>query len=239
MCNLKEGVFLGNQVEAIPLDEWVESHSSEEEMRTVFINMDVALKYIHNHDYCVDVFYPTLIDILNNKPNYIRFRKLIELSKKNREEMIREDIFNSSLIQIGMYSNSLKYLTPEFLKSNFDSFTQFLPVSDVPYYRGVVQRNASVYLNDYVAEKKKRDLAELEKEVGGEGESSSKGAMVKSNGKAIGIESITNDKINDSIYRQINGLNDAAFVHALAIPSIILLTLFFMSFISWLVSILW
>lgn len=238
---MKVGDFLKNQIESVSLSEWAESHPSEEELRTLFLNMDIALQYIHKHGYCVDVFYPTMIDVLNNQPNYIRFRKLIELSKNedNRREMIREDIFRSALIQIGMYSNSLKYLTPDFLKNNFDSFVQFLPSSDSPYYRGVVQRGASVYLNDYAAERKKRDLAELEKEVGGDGESSSKGAMVKSNGKAIGFEAISNDKINDSIYRQINHLDESAFIHVLIIPTMILFTMFVLSLVSWVVSVLW
>lgn len=238
---MKVGDILKNQIESVSLAEWAENHPSEEDLRTLFINMDIALQYIHNHGYCVDVFYPTMIDVLNNQPNYIRFRKLIELSRNqdNRREMIREDIFHSALIQIGMYSNSLKYLTPDFLKSNFDSFVQFIPSSDVPYYRGVVQRGASVYLNDFVVEKKKRDLAELEKEVGGDGESSSKGAMVKSNGKAIGFETISNDKINDSIYRQINHLDEAAFIHILIIPTMILFSMFVLSLFSWIVSALW
>ena len=231
------------QVESIPLDQWVENHPSEDDLRTVFINMDIALKYIHNHNYCVDVFHPTMIDVLNNQPNCIRFRKLIELSKNpdNRREMIREDIFRSAFIQIGIYSNCLKYLTPAFLKSNFDSFVQFIPASDLPYYRGIVQRNSSVYLSDYSLEKRKRELAELEKEVGGDGSSTTNQGktMLKSNGKAVGFEVISNDKINDSIYRQINHLDEAAFVHILIIPSVILFTLFILSFISWIVSIFW
>ena len=76
--------------------------------------------------------------------------------------MIKEDIFNSSLIQVGIYSKSLKYLNPEFLKENFDDFPQFIPQGDVPYYRGVIQRGASVYFCEFALEKRKRDLEDLE-----------------------------------------------------------------------------
>ena len=55
-----------NSVESVTLLEWVNSHRSEEEMRSIFLNMDRALKYIHDHGYCIDVFYPTEINVLTN-----------------------------------------------------------------------------------------------------------------------------------------------------------------------------
>ena len=227
-----------NQFEPVTLSEWVDSHSNEDELREVFLNLDVALKYIHEHGYCVDVFYPTVIEILDNKPDHIRFKKLIELSKDSnrRQEMIKEDIFRSTFIQIGIYSNSLKYLSPEFLKSNFDSFTQFIPSSDIPYYRGVVQRNASVYFCDYDVERRKRDLQELESQV--EEDSGSKDStLVKSNVSIAGITPVNHDGINDGIYRQINGLNDSAFVNILIIPTIVFASMFLFGLLAWLVSV--
>ena len=58
--------------------------------------------------------------------NYVQFKKLVELSREYdiAKEMIKEDIFKSSLIQIGMYSNSLNHINPNFVKENFDSFAQ-------------------------------------------------------------------------------------------------------------------
>lgn len=229
-----------NHYEAVTLSEWIGSHSKEEELREVFLNLDKALKYIHNHGYCVDVFHPTVIEVLDNKPDHIRFKKLIELSKDSirRQEMIKEDLFRSSFIQIGIYSNSLKYLNPEFLKSNFDSFIQFIPNSDVPYYRGIIQRNAAVYLCEYDVERRKRDLEDLENQIDDNGDSKSAGnSLVKKNGASFGIEPVTNDKINDSIYRQINGLNDSAFVNALIIPTIVFVVLFIFGLFAWIISI--
>ena len=73
---------------------------NEEKMREVFLNMDIALKYIHDHNYCVEVFYPSEITVLENKPDHIQFNKLLELSSNPsiKNNMIKEDIFNSSLI---------------------------------------------------------------------------------------------------------------------------------------------
>ena len=242
-----EGDYVAEKYESVTLQEWVEMHPSEEERRTVFLNLDNTLKYIHDHGYCVDVFYPTMIDVLNNQPNQIRFRKLEEtLSEREkkdpnkdkiRDEKIREDLFRSSFNQIGIYSNTLKYLTPEFLKSNFDSFIQFLPEEDVPYYRGIIQRNAKVYFYEYDRERRTRELNNLNEQLG-EGTASNKGQMVKSNGKNIGVEPINNDRVNNSIYRQINGLKDAAFIHILIIPTTIIITMLLLAIISWITSFL-
>ena len=215
---------MNNKIESVSLDEWISTHHNDEEMRVVFLNMDRALKYIHEHGYCIEVFHPSEIMVLENKPDHIQFNKLLELSSdfSIRRDMIREDIFNSSLIQIGFYTNSLWRLNPEFLKEHFDEFSQFIPAGDVPYYRGVVQRDASVYFCEYALEKNNRDLEALEaqlKEEGGLGDSKS---LTKTSNHNIGVQSITNDSINDSIYKQINGLKDAAFVNLLIIPTITL-----------------
>lgn len=208
---------------SVTLAEWVNEHHSEEEMRSIFLNMDRALKYIHDHGYCIDVFYPTEINVLNNENDHIQFRKLVELSKDSSiaKEMIREDIFNSSLIQIGMYTNTLRNLNPENLKENFDSFAQFIPSDDVPYYRGVIQRGASVYYCEYSLERRKRDLEDLEKQLG-ELDESDKKAIESTPSDA----EITNKKVNDLIYRQISGVNEvAAFLDILIIPVIMIIIL--------------
>lgn len=209
-----------SNTESVTLSEWVNSHHSEDEMRSIFLNMDRALKYIHEHGYCIDVFYPTEINVLNNDDNYVQFKKLVELSKDYEiaKEMKREDIFRSSFIQIGMYTNSLNYLNPEFLKENFDSFAQFIPQDDVPYYRGVVQRGATVYLYEFFLEKRKRELEDLGKQVGD----------VSAEITAINEPSpaeLTNTKINNQIYRQINGVDQAAFLNMALIPIAILVLL--------------
>ena len=39
------------EIDKVNLLEWVKFHYSEESMREVFLNMDIALKYIHDHGY--------------------------------------------------------------------------------------------------------------------------------------------------------------------------------------------
>ena len=57
---------------AISLDDWIKSYRDEEEMREIFLNMDRAMKYIHDHGYCVKSFDPRNIMILNNSINQIK-----------------------------------------------------------------------------------------------------------------------------------------------------------------------
>jgi len=217
--------------ESMSLTEWVVTHPSEEERRAVFLNLDRALKYIHDHGYCIQIFHPSEIEVLNNDNQFIQFLHLMELSSDpvTRKQMIKEDIFNSSLIQIGIYSRSLKYLQPDFLRENFDSFVEFLPQEDVPYYRGVIQRGAGVYFCEYVLEKRNRDLEELEKELGEMTDEAEK-KLVKSD------INITNDEVNDIIYKQINGLRDSAFINWLLLPTVILGMLVLFGILSWVSS---
>lgn len=209
-----------NSVESVTLQEWVSTHHSEDEMRSIFLNMDRALKYIHEHGYCIDVFYPTEINVLNNNDNYVQFKKLVELSREYdiAKEMIKEDIFRSSLIQIGMYSNSLNHINPNFVKENFDSFAQFIPQDDVPYYRGVIQRGASVYYCEYSVERRKKDLEDLERQLGEVNEADKKVIETTPSNAEM-----TNKKVNDMIYRQINGIGEAAFTNITLIPIVILM----------------
>ena len=203
--------------------EWISIHHGEEEMRDVFLNMDIALKYIHSKGYCVEVFHPSKIEVLNNMPDHIRFTNIIPLSDDpvERRDMIKEDIFNSSLIQIGLYTNTLKYLSPNFLREKFDDISRFLPEGDIPYYRGVVQRGASVYFSEFAVEKVHRDLEQLEKQLS---ESEGEFSKPKINSYSMKNDNLENDSINDVIYKQISGRGEAAFASNIIIPGIILIT---------------
>ena len=204
--------------QSISLKSWIDSFRDEEEMKEIFLNMDRALKYIHEHGYCIQTFDPNCIEILNDSLNQIRFCELMKMpdDSMQQKKIIKEDIYNSSFIQIGLYTNCLSYLKKEFLKSNFDGFVTFLPENDVPYYRGVIERGASVYLCEFVAERTKRDLANLEKELTGEN-------VKPLNSVSAYNPSGVNDQINDSIYRHINSKrSDAAFVTTLMFPTLVL-----------------
>ena len=122
-------------------------------------------------------------------------------------------------------------IIPNFLRENFDQVAQFLPQGDVPYYRGVIQRGASVYFCEFALERRKHDLEELERQLGEEGESDS--STVDLNDSP---DEMVNRKVNDVIYKQINGLKEAAFVNLLLIPTISIAVLFLIGIILWIFS---
>ena len=214
--------------EVMSLSDWVICHPSEDELKEVFLNMDVAMKYIHEHGYCVEVFHPSQIFVLDDSPDHIKFSTVpLDEDYSSKEKMIKEDIFNSSLIQIGIYTKTLNNLTPDFLRDNFDEISQFIPASDVPYYRGVVQRGAKVYLSEFAAERSKRDLESLEEQLG----TSEEDKIDTSN-----FSPVTNDSINDQIYKSLNRGREAAFVNYLIIPTLILLSLLIIGVVGWVIS---
>lgn len=215
--------------DAVSLKSWVDTFRSEDELREVFLNMDRAMKYVHEHGYCVKTFDPREIEILNGSVNQIKFNTLLQMPSDYsiQRRIVKEDIYNSTFIQIGIYTKCLEYLNPDFLKQNFQRFSTFLPQGDIPYYRGIVERGASVYFCEYAMEKKKKDLEMLENEVssnvddaGGYGAGK---RLVKSNGTSISDDIHINDSINDSIYKQINSKSDAAFINFLVYPTIVLI----------------
>ncbi len=218
----------------VSLSDWYMHHHSEDERRVLFVSLHKTLKYIHDRGYCIAVFYPSVILVLYDNPEYIQFTKLMEmpLDIDKQREIIREDIFNACFIQIGLYSNTLAKLNPDFLMDNFDSFTEFLPPGDVSYYRGVIQRGASVYFCQFDVEKAKKEFADLQKQFG---EIDNQGPSTLPDSSE---EELTNKKINDVIYKQINGLRDAAFVHTFIIPAILIIIITLFGVVSWFISIL-
>jgi len=219
-----------NLNEAVSLGSWIGSFRDEEEMREIFLNMDRAMKYIHDRGYCVQSFDPNNIKILNNSIDQIKFDILpLPEDYTERKKYVKEDIYNSSFIQIGLYAKCLPYLKKDFLKANFDRFSEFLPSGDVPYYRGVIDRGASVYFCEYASEKANRDLAELERELGEDGKMLSSSVPKFDNTRV-------NDRINDSIYKQLSNRKDAAFVTFLIFPTALLVLGVVLALISLVIS---
>ena len=65
-----------NAYDFVSLESWIKTRHSEDEMREVFLNMDRAMKYVHDRGYCVKSFHPKEIELINRELNQIRFRTL-------------------------------------------------------------------------------------------------------------------------------------------------------------------
>lgn len=225
-------------IETITLQEWLDNFHTQEDLQTLFVNMDIAMKYVHHQGYYINSFALDKIEILNHSLRQVKFDSLEDLPGNFQEDkaLIRNNIFYSAVLQIGVYANCLPYFNGEainFLKHNLDNFSIFLPQEDLSYFKGVIERDASVYYSDYVGERKKRDLANLDREVseGGNGHGKS---LVKTNGTFQASDLVpNNDKENELIYANLLK-KDGAFVRSLIYPILVLtlgLTILLLSYI--------
>lgn len=198
------------------LREFYQDQSDPDKLKKLYYNMSTTMKYIHEQDYCVKSFNLNDIEILNTENlSPIRYKTVVKMPAEEEEQLTKEDIYNLAFINIGIYSNTLEHLKPQFLKDNFDLFAEFLPEDDVPYYKGIIERGASVYYCDYVVEKTKRQMQTLQKEVG-EDEISSGIGIQKSKKTAIG--SAFADKETRDLYKGLDDSKQAAFTNFLILP---------------------
>lgn len=233
IMNFRDRKEVQEEQENITLNDWLNG-KSEDEIRSVFLRMDATMKYIHDKGYCIKTFNPREIELINGSPNKIKYNVLLEMPKKFevQKELVREDIYNATYLHIGVYTKCLdKNIKPAFLKENFDEFATFLPSSDIPYYRGIIERGASVYFTEFDRERSKRELTQLEEQVGANEVDKGK-ALVKGNGLFKGTEE---DKINNNIYKQIDN-KEAAFVSFLIFPTIVLFLGLMVAIVAWIAS---
>ena len=222
----------------ISLPQWIDVHYDDNSKQTLFLNMDRALKYINDHDYMVDDFSPSKIYVLFNDSQYIWFSSTSPLPDDfyKRDECIKKNIYDSSVLHVKLYYYSkglgldlesfLKKFDSSFLIEHLDDFFQFVPSSDIPYYRGVLQRNAGVYLCEFSLEKGKRELVSLGKDVG-----------ETINTDNFQQESLTNDFINEYIYYYLSKQKkNAAFSYFLIIPTIIFFVALIVEIVLFIIS---
>lgn len=204
----------------IKLSQWLSDYYEKDDLLTLFTNMDIAMKYIHSKGYRVYSFNPNDIEILGGSLEKVRFNLLEKMTSdfNDRRDAVREDVWRSSFLQIAVFSKCLNCLTPDFLKNNFNSFEIFLPDGVGPYYRGVIERNACVYLCDFLQEKRKRDLIALEKETGTIHDASFEQSTVMN-----ANHDLMNTRINDSIYKKISSFKNAAYISFMMAPLLVFL----------------
>ena len=227
-----------NSNNMVSLEQWIYVNYDDDAKQSLFLNMDRALKYINDHNYMVDDFSPLKIFVLYNDDEYIWFSSLKPLPDDfyERDECIKKNIFDSAMLHVKLYYYSkglgfdlvfyLKKFDSSFFLEHLDDFFQFVPTSDVPYYRGVLQRNSGVYLCEFSLEKGKRELVSLGKELG---ENISVDHIEKS--------SVSQDSINGYIYSYLNNSKrDAAFSYFLIIPTIIFFIAFIIEIVLFIIS---
>ena len=218
-----------NALHTISLFDWarfdgVKFNRSDEEFRELFLVLDKSMRYLHKQGFYITSFDPRDIDLVDGDINSIRFNKFESIDNNFDTNTITcSDINICASLQIGFYTQTLLVLDENKLKEKFDEFANSIPDEDVPYYRGVIQRNANVYLCDFVLEKRNRDLKNLQKELASENKDISLEEPAP-----VNEDVLINKKRNDDIYKdliakkKIKVFSDKAYVYALVLPTIIL-----------------
>lgn len=216
-----------NKMDNITLNEWFKEPHSEDDKRKLFLYMDSAMKYVHEMGLCVNVFDPKKIELLNSSLEYVKFDELYDIGELDynvQQKIINKDIFKSAIFQILLYSKLDLKTTTDFVKEHFDEFTSFLSEKDIPYYRGVVERGASVYFIEYEAERVKREANDIEKELNGN-------AFEVQDNKEL-EQMLSNNKVNRLIYGE--NLSKSAFINILLYPTIIIVLALVLSYLVFL-----
>lgn len=228
-----------NKSNVTTVKAWFEDSHSDQEKRELFLYLDFAMRYVHDRGYCVYTFDPNEIEILNNSIKQVKFNTLLEMPKddvKFQNKLKDEDIYNSAAVQVLLYSKFPLNTKTEFIKEHYDEFTTFLPESDVRYYRGVLQDHASIYFTEFEQERIKRENDNLEKELSDM--SDKKDISKEEKKKKDLIKMLSNDKINNTIYRSINVVKESAFINILLYPTVMIVLFLVYTFMCYIIRIL-
>ena len=203
----------------ISLNEWLLSSHSDEELQELFVGISKSCKNLNTFGFAVRSFNPNDIFIDSEDLSAITFGFLRKMPSDytQRREIVSKEIFVLTMMQIGIYTNCLNYMSAATIKDNFSSFIPFLPEENINYYKRIIddyhdEKVNCVYFCDYVAELGQR-LQDRGQGV----------ALTKNNGaKRIDVEAVNS--------------SSAAYVNFVIIPIAVVLTGLLLTFISWFVK---
>lgn len=209
------------------LKNYLQNNNNDDELQKLFYNMSKTMKYIHSHDYYIDKFNVDNIFINDiEKLTPIQFDELQKIDYDNEEQLIQKNIQNMAMLQVGVYTGLLPYMSFNndkyllFLKENFNAYQELLPISDVRYYNSVIRGDAFVYYSDFKDRSNQLELEELQKELKDSSPlnaGNSKGIQ-KTKATAAGILYAGADKETKKLYENLNDRQQAAFTSFLILP---------------------
>ena len=152
------------------LDEYIKSYHNNDEYTRLFYVMDTTMKYIHGKGYYVINFNPKniVVGVTDDNRDFVNFKSL-DVMDDDITNKINNNIYNLAFLEIGILSETLEHLKPEFLKENYTQFKIFIPENLVNYYQMIVVNGGHTYLCDYIEIKNKQEITKLNKALEEEG----------------------------------------------------------------------
>ena len=197
-------------------EQFISKYSSSrdkdlEEIKKFFLAFDKRMKMYHEHNYVITSF--KLQDIVVYESIYngqnvydVDFKDYTESS--NTDITPKDNIFYAACLAVGVYNNCLSYINPDkpqYLKNNFYQFAENIPTDVVSYYRGVIERDADVYLTEFVTTSKQQEIDRMKREMEQQNESEQR-------------KNIQVSKPKSSIQNDTWGTSDAAFSSVALFP---------------------
>ena len=144
------------------LTDWASHYHSQEDYQRIFYLMDKTMKQLHDHNYYITNFNPDEITFSHqgNQISFVEYKQQTTFDNQKEQE-IDQNIYNLSFLAVGIYSETLPYLTPQFLKENFQQFKIFLPEEDITYYQSVLTRKNYIYYSDFKDAKNQQQIKKL------------------------------------------------------------------------------
>lgn len=105
------------------LDEYTKTYHNNDEYTRLFYVMDSTMKYIHGKGYYVINFNPKniVVGVTNDNRDFVNFKSL-DVMDDDITNKINNNIYNLAFLEIGLLSETLEHLRPDFLKQNFSQF---------------------------------------------------------------------------------------------------------------------
>ena len=166
-----------DDIKTMTLAQFIQTYDSSREkdvpiIQDMLLSLDKKMKMYHDNNYIItnfDINRTTIYEKVDEKGNLIFDADFSEYAPIDQSRFTTTDnIFYLSCLAIGIYNNCLSYINPaqpKFLKENFNLFAENMPTDVVPYYRGIIERGFSVYLNEFVESKTQQEIAKMQQEA--------------------------------------------------------------------------
>ena len=184
---------------------WSANEERLKELQKKYYYLDRTMKEIHKKGYYLtQVTYPLSQDL---------FEHLAKFDRDHKEEVIKDNLLELSILALGEYVGNGRYLTSKngearkMLKEMFMEYAPYLPSEDVPYYKKMIEENPIMYYSEFVDYRNQRQVGQAP---------SQSHSMQYAKKTAAGI-----------LYTEDNALNTNAFVRIFLIPAyVVAATLF-------------
>ena len=159
------------------LNEFIQTYNSSREkdipiIGDMLLAMDKKMKMYHDNNYVItnfDINKTIIYEAYDENGNLIFDADYSEYAPIGPDTFTpTQNVFYLACLAVGIYNNCLSYINPaqpKFLKENFNLFAENMPTEVVPYYRGIIERGFSVYLNEFIDSKNQQEIAKMQEEA--------------------------------------------------------------------------